>query len=517
MLALLRLDAVVLFRAWPTLAWTLALATLPVYISVEAGKDEPSAVGAAVLSGSAAFLGLIGWFFHLNQVDVLAAVAPIHPRRRALHHLLVLAFAAALPAVLAAWMAGPPSGLIAGLAALGGWTLFLLAAQAARRWHPWIYAGLMATLAFLPLAAIGVLVWIDPTPAWIAVEAAVVGLLALAYLRASDGMEYGGTALLQLGEPRARASSTPTAVTITHEARRPAPLRILFKAAYARWVVLFFAAAGLPLAALPGFSLTVAVMFALAIQWPLMVWTDFQAAPLPRPKAFLTLMAPLFGYWFLTLALSAVVFVAHKDTDFDWSSDADVALGYPEGWNVSDRLDLKGGALYRIPSDPSAAASSVSRYLERVFSLNVPPAEILALRPEGTSAATPEWMQAVESSLRPRIRAVAVWLAVLTSLEVLILMLVGSSIYYLPRRSSIVYGAGMAALVLTANLLPGLREGSAGHLPYYYREIHLARPELWAAVLSAACVLLVMRHYAAFCRLQTGDVAWNASRGATSV
>lgn len=515
MLALLRLDAAVLLRAWPTLVWVLALAAIPAYTSLDSGSDESSTAAAGFLSGSTAFMGLLGWFLHLGQVDGLAALAPVPSRRRALHHLVVLAFAALLPAGAAALLAGPLAGAAAGLAAVGGWTIFLLAARHARRAHPWVYAGLLAALAFLSMVGIGIQAWIGATPLWIAVEVGAVAVLAYVYA-GSPGLEYGGTSLLHFGQTRPARASTTARPQSMAGVLRPAPLLVLFKTAYVRGVALFFGVGVLLCAAVPGAALTVCVMSALAIQWPLHVWSFFQATPFSRRSAFLALMAPLMLWWILALALGAVVYAAQRDTRFNWSDDDAVMLGHPDGWNSSSRLGLKGGALYPVPSEPSAAAWSVSLYLERVFALRVSPAEILAMRPEGTPVATAEWMQTVETRLQPRIRAVAAWLAALSSLEILIAMLLASSIYYLRRRHVALYGAALAAFVLAASFVPGLRDGSAGHLPFYYREIHVARPELLAVVLSAVCLLLVLRHYAAFVRLQSGDLAWNAGRPSTS-
>ncbi|HYE99753.1 MAG TPA: hypothetical protein VEJ18_12625 [Planctomycetota bacterium] len=524
MLALLRLDAAVLLRNVRSFAWIVFLIGTPALVTFlveEGGDPDDPLTPAGWMAGMAAFGGMVGWFMALVQVENLTALAPIPVRVRTLHHVLIGAIMSLPAAGVAGWADGATAGLTAGLMVLAGILFFAGGALLMDRLPRWIHLPAVAVFFFAPPFAVGAQLAHGIVPHALPVSALAVLLLILLYVGRVRGLEMGGTWDMQHDvRPRARGvgktPSAPAPVGLDGHPR-PAPLWILFKAVYLRWFSLLYAGLLLGVAFMPGAMITICLLSTLAVLWPLQVWAGFQASPLPRMRAALVLLGPVFLLWICTLGVSAVVQEAGRETAFVWADADSVHLGHPDGWSVASKLDLHGGGTYRLPDDPAAAAERTSYYLDRVFGLRVPAQDILALRPAGTGRTSGAWLEAVEARYAPEIRGISRWIAAFSTLGMFVVLLLYAGLYYLPSRHRSSWGTSILLAFFLLSFLPSIyKKLAAEFLSVHLRDFAAAERWAVAAALGTACLLLIARHFVAFLRLETSTVAWTVTSGGSS-
>lgn len=498
MLTLLALDARVLLRGWRSYAPALLIAGIPALIFTATAENEDNIFRAAWITGTAAVIGAGAWFILLSQVERLAALAPVAPRLRALHH-VALATGAALPtALIGGLLSDPLRGAAAGLILLFGLVLLSIVIDGLSR-LPALAQGLVAAAFFFaPAGAVGAQILSRVDPVLLALYAAATAALILLYLSFRRGLEYG-TAYAWRNDAsssvHSRRTIPPGATGLLSRDLRPARAAILFKAAWRRPVVALAVAFVLIFSTAPDAGITAVILLYMGMMWPLHVWKGFQAAPIPRVPAFLALVGPLVLLWIASMGLMAACMILQADAHF--------IAGDPEGNN---HLLDRARASSRLADDPSAAALQTSVHLQEMFGIRAKPSEILALRPPGTERTTKAWLAAVEAHYRPQIARVNVWTSILTALGVLVVVAFFAGMYFLSRHlrplHSILY---ILAVVLLVGL-PLMKEWN--HANAFLRDLVMARPALFATGLAVVFAALIVRYTFVFRRLEPDNLAW---------
>lgn len=253
--------------------------------------------------------------------------------------------------------------------------------------------------------------------------------------------------------------------------------------------------------------------FSVLFQNILAHWAPFQAAPISRPRVFLQLHAPLLALWAVTVAIQCGTLWYHTPTILNRYGDRfslptlkrENEVSLPEVFR--DVSFSPGG---QLPPAPEEVAALMSRGLRVSYGLDIPAADILAIRsPETPTVATSyvhaDWLRAVERRWDWPIRRRLLQWRLVMGLFVLVTGLL-TVMENLPGRSSprLVRTLRQVAAVICFLPLFALSFGTIFSM--------LPKPvlELWARIfdrpwilltgMAAVAVILLGRHAVAFCR-----------------
>lgn len=395
-----------------------------------------------------------------------------------------------------------------------GGLLLLFATDVTRRQHA-VISAIAVVIAILPACAVTSMHVARGFPAaWLAVEAAawaiLLGLNLLVHRDLEPGRSLLGMNVMEEAPvPPTEPAPLPKPAGMVLD-RRPDPVPVLSRGLWSYKVVWLFSIGWMLIALLPDpvlYAVFGLLCMTLLVQRALGHWAPFQASPVSRRLVLRRLFAPIFLLWALTLVIQCATpwiltpsVLNYRGDRFslpDFKRDIDTHLPpVLQKYPASDEP---------LPRDPDQVAALMSRAFRLSYGLEVPPADILAVRASVPGDSHKEWLLEVERRWKTPILAWVLQWRLATGLFVLtagLLTLVEALWGSWPR----VLIRALKGIGMLFWFLPLLVLGFGwllSHAPRPLRELYAElfdRPWIALAFLGIVSLLLGLRHVRTFCR-----------------